>query len=80
MSEQVKPLTLTEFAYVALLVERRDEAKRAADADYERRMRVVFQQHGIADGTPVSIDGPMGPVPARLTYDAPDIPAPPAEA
>lgn len=80
MSEQVKALTLTQDMLVQLLAQRRQEAISRADAEFSRGMSAFCREFNAPDGTRFQYEPAVGPIPARLTYDAPDLPAPPAEA
>lgn len=69
MTEQIKPLSLTEVAYLDLIGRLKRDAEAQAHAAYNAGFAVLCRQHAIPDGVRVNIEPAVGPVPARLVYD-----------
>jgi hypothetical protein len=79
MSEPVKaPLSATEEAFVAMVLEEHTALVRNADAKRNARMKVLLDEKGVPAGLHVTIDKVDGV--AALVYTPTDASATPSEA
>lgn len=73
MSKITKPLSASEEAYVAMVLEEHATAIRAADQKRDERMKPLLAEKGIPEGFPVKIEKLDPKKPAVLAYHPPAV-------